>query len=198
MDAEAFDRARLANLIHDRPLQMLAASSLRLEMLRERTSGIDDAALEISRLIASTIAELRLCVSILEPPDDGVGLGATIRRIVTDSSLAGDIPVEFNGADDVDLDARGANAAKAIVVDAMISAVHEGRGTLVIGLTKNEDAVHLTIHGLPANSADLTALLARSAARAEATGARLWSEAGAPSSSTVDIVWPLHVAVVGP
>ena len=186
MDADTLDRRRLADMVHDHPLQLLAAASLRMDLLRERDPSIDESASAISSLLESTVASLRVLTDMLAP-DVSLGLGIGLRRFASAAALVVRTHVDVTGADSVELADQPARAAQQIVCDAVMSAGSAGAGVVEIDLDQSSDAVVLTLRSTPSSLGAMPGLLARIAARAQATGGCLLEEPEA-----VSVSWPRH------
>ena len=79
--AQEEERTRIANDIHDDPLQKLVAMKMRMELLR-RTNDPTEAA-ELHELVMSCIKSLRFLLFDLRPPVlDEQGLGPAIQRAI--------------------------------------------------------------------------------------------------------------------
>ncbi|MDI1289900.1 MAG: histidine kinase [bacterium] len=191
MDAEVLYQARLAEFLHDQPLQTLAAATLRLDMLRERAPEVADSVQSIVELLGGTVARLRLLVALLEPPDLDAGLGTELRRLASAASHAG-LDVSVGGDASVDLDERSATAALRIVADALLSIAPSTARPLAVDLTQSADGARLTVIG-PASIAGLADLLTRIAARAEASGGLL-TTSSVRQSSTFFVSWTHRVS----
>jgi signal transduction histidine kinase len=80
--AQEDERTRIANDIHDDPLQKLVAAKMKTELV-ERASGGSSAFEEIKEALRSCISSLRLLLFDLRPPIlDEEGVGAAIRYVL--------------------------------------------------------------------------------------------------------------------
>ncbi len=191
MDAEVVFEAHLATLLHDQPLQTLAAATLRLDMLRERTPDVADSVHSVVELLDETVARLRLLVALLEPPDPDSGLGVALRRLASAATQAR-LDVSFIGDNSVDLDERSASAAMRIVSDALLSIAPTAARPLAVELTQSADDVRLTL--IDSTSATgLADLFTRIAARAEASGGLL-TTSSIGESATLLVSWTHQVS----
>lgn len=186
-DVDALDRSRLADVVHDQPLQLLAAAMLRLDMLRASAANLEPSVHAITDLLSETVSGLRLFMALLQSPDVDLGLGIALQRLTSAASLAWQREVTFAGAQSVDLDERSARAAHRIVVDAMMTT--SPSACLAIELSQSVDDVRLALSTSPMPASLPPDLLARIAARVEATGGRL---PDVVAGSTVAISWPLR------
>jgi hypothetical protein len=189
MDADTLDRRRLADIVHDHPLQLLAAASLRMDLLRERDPSIDESASAISSLLDSTVASLRALTAMLVTPEVEGGPGIALRRLAEGAHLVAGTHVDVTYSDSADLDERSTRAAQQIACDAVLSAGPAGARAVEIGLTESVDQVLLTLRSTPHALTASSDLLTRIAARAESTGGCLLEDS---EPSTITVSWPRH------
>lgn len=96
VDAQEDERQRIANDIHDDPLQKLVAAKMRVELVQRKYDGED--LLEVHEIVRSCIKSLRFLLFDLRPPIlDERGLGPAIERFIEHW----DIGVAFTVVDDL-------------------------------------------------------------------------------------------------
>ena len=184
LDADAEYHARLASLIHDQPLQTLAAASLRLDVLRDRAPDVAASVESIVDLLRETATRLRLLIALLELPDADTGLASSLQRLVS-AAYRADVDVTLLVDDSLAMGERASRAATRIVADAVLTL--GSPGALVLELGQSGDVVLLNVTA-QAPSADLVDLLVRTAARAEASGGRLVRTT--PDGGSFVVPWP--------
>jgi len=77
---ETRERAVLAEVIHDEPIQLIVAAILRIDLLHSRSTGDHaDQLDEIATLLESSVDRLRRLIVALSPPDLTAGVGDALR-----------------------------------------------------------------------------------------------------------------------
>jgi signal transduction histidine kinase len=96
VQAQEDERRRIATEIHDDPVQAMTAVEMRLESLRRRLTGPDEAEAldEVARTVQETVARLRHLLFELRPPGlDREGLAAALKTQL--ERLSGETGVRF-------------------------------------------------------------------------------------------------------
>lgn len=147
--AESRERARLADAVHDEPLQLAAAALLRLDsyraqLLESAPAGrvVDD----IADMLESCVGQLRKVVGTLTPPDLSDGLGPALRRLADGIFLGTAAQVQVRGPDQVALDPDSTEAAYRILHEALVNArKHAHATTVTLDLAQHDQAVTLRV-----------------------------------------------------
>ena len=79
---ESKERMRLAEAVHDEPLQLVVAAMLRLEVMRgQLPPASGDPVDDIERMLETAVEQLRTLIGTLTPPDLSAGLGPALRAL---------------------------------------------------------------------------------------------------------------------
>jgi len=105
VNAQEDERQRIANDIHDDPLQKLVAAKMRVELVQRKYDGEDLS--EVHEIVGSCIKSLRFLLFDLRPPIlDERGLGPAIERFIEHWDIGVDFAVNDDFLMDVPADAR--------------------------------------------------------------------------------------------
>jgi signal transduction histidine kinase len=202
---EARERGRLAEVLHDEPLQLAVAAMLRLDTFRAQLPDTDPGASVIEAVVAmveSCVAALRTVIGGLTPPDLSDGLGPALRRLADGIFLGTEVKVQVRGSDHVHLEADTAETVYRILREALVNArKHAGPDTVVLDLDEDDVSVVARLSddgiGVDADSAASEAKvafghlgMASMRARAAAANARLTIRRRSPGGTLVELEVP--------
>ncbi|MFF0817810.1 sensor histidine kinase [Rhodococcus sp. NPDC003318] len=143
MNAEERERRRLAEYLHDGPLQTVLAARMDLDEALERTPDPSVAAAEAA--LRETASQLRSTVTTLHPQVlEQLGLTAALRELAEASARRAGYAL------DLDLDEVGRPACQSLLYRTARELVanverHAGAGTVALHLTRNADAIDLVL-----------------------------------------------------
>lgn len=157
-NVEERERLILAEAIHDEPLQLIVAATMRLDTmvgdLGSRSVDVE----ELIELLEDAVSKLRTLLIALTPPDLGDGLGTALQRLaesvfVVDRSVT----VEVTGANQVRLTPlRQLNACR-ILREALVNARKHARARHIwLNVTEADGMVRASVRddGVGAESLD--------------------------------------------
>jgi PAS domain S-box-containing protein len=149
-DAEDDERRRLAESLHDGPIQDLAAMSLRLGTLRLGITGDDERAQrvrDIEDAIRTTIGELRELMFALQPAEIGdAGLVTSLRTCIAVVFGDDEDSVELLAALPQEPPSNVASTTFRIAREALINARrHAGPAHVVIEVAASNDGLNLEV-----------------------------------------------------
>jgi signal transduction histidine kinase len=205
--AESRERGRLADAVHDEPVQIAVAAALRLHSYRTHLSETDPGRQvigDIAGMLESCVDQLRTLMVTLTPPDLSSGLGPALKRLAAGIFLGTDVSVHVRGADHVHLASDTKDTIYRILREALINARKHAHATSVtIDLTEDDEAVTLRLTddgvGMVALAPDSRGAfghlgMSSMRARAAAADARLTITGGVGTGTEVELVVPLHIA----
>ena len=137
LEAEQRERARLAEFLHDGPMQRLVA------LRQDVAEGSDDVSRAVAGRVETAIAETRAIISSYHP--------ATVRELGFEASIRAAV-APFPAAEDVDLSIRDAVGERAttllvpIAQELVVNAVKHARPTAIrVVLERNDDRIVLEV-----------------------------------------------------
>ena len=205
---ESRERGRLADAVHDDPLQLAVAALLRLDSYRAGLSQADpsgDVIDGIANMLESCVEQLRTLIGTLTPPDLSRGLGPALRQLAEGLFLGTEVGLRVRGPDHVHLDPSTKETIYRILREALVNArKHAHATTVTLDLTEDPRAVTLLLTddgvGLPGanNAADAGMAfghlgMSSMRARAAAANARLTVRGAVGGGTVVELVIPRHV-----
>jgi signal transduction histidine kinase len=146
-DTESRERGRLAEAVHDEPLQLVVAAMLRLDSLRETLperarQPLDD----IAEMLRVSVDMLRTLTADLTPPDLRTGLGDALERLATAVFLGSATTVHVVGPKHVPLGLEAKVTAYRIAREALVNARKHAQARLVtVELSEDSDSVRLRL-----------------------------------------------------
>jgi signal transduction histidine kinase len=199
--AEQEERRRLAELLHDGPVQSVSAISQMLDAaqaaLRDGdTQRADDILARGLELARGTSRDLRALCDDLEPRAlRELGLGTAVEALARRVSARHDVAIQLAAERADELGEHAQTALYQIIREAIDQAVRRGAPT----------RIDVTLRALPSGGAELVvsddgpperraAVLEALAERAASLGARFSSEARYPRGSTVRVELPPSAA----
>ena len=146
---ESRERGRLADAVHDEPLQLAVAALLRLDSYRAQLPEGDaggDAIDDIAALLEPCVSQLRTLVGTLTPPDLSRGLGVALRRLAEGVFVGTEVRVDVRGPDHVHLDPTTKETIYRIMREALVNARKHAHATAVqLDLVEHDDTVVLRL-----------------------------------------------------
>jgi signal transduction histidine kinase len=195
---EARQRALLADLIHDDPLQLIVAAMLRLENLRLQLSGPGGMVVdEITDMLETAVEQLRSLIVTLTPPELQHGLRAALQHLADGIFVGSSALVGIVGPAHVRLDPKAKETVYRIVREALVNVRKHAQATNVaVIIGESSDTVRITISddgvGIGAVEASPGHLgLASMRARALAARADLHVESEPGRGTVVQLVVPM-------
>jgi PAS domain S-box-containing protein len=150
--AEQRERGRLAEDLHDGPVQDLTALSMRLGGMIDRLSdrpldrqpSVDDVTTLLRRsedLVVNAISELRTVMFRLSPPDlEGLGFGQALRSRAEKIFAGTNITVGVHGGVEIDPSQDVLSTAFRLAQEALVNArKHSGASNVTITLSSSDD-----------------------------------------------------------
>jgi len=172
---EARERTRMAEIIHDEPIQLVVAAMMRLDNLQQRLDATDADELDkTADLLEGAVDQLRdLIVVALTPPDLSDGLGVALRDLAAGIFAATNTDFAVDGREHAHLVPSTQTAVYNILRDVLVGIRKAARAQhikldiadheddLVFSLTYDSKASILDPRG---SGCDLVTLRARAAA----------------------------------
>lgn len=144
---EERERTRLAEAVHDDPLQLVVAALLRLDGLQPQlpetlTEPVD----HVAGMLEDAVERLRHLIVALSPPDLAGGLGPALRVLAEGVFVGTSTQVELEGPADVPLSPDVQALVYRVLREALVNArKHARAGRVVIGLAVHPDEVRVGV-----------------------------------------------------
>lgn len=204
---ESRERRRLADAVHDEPLQLSVAAMLRLDSYRAQLADSDPGGQvidDIADMLETCAGQLRTLIGTITPPDLSQGLGPALRRLAEGIFIGTKVQIHVRGPDHVHLDPKTKETVYRVLREGLLNARKHAHATMVtLDLSQTDEVVTLRLAddgvGIiePSPSPDAGRTLGHLGmssmrARASAANAQLTIE-GAPGAGTVvELVVPRH------
>lgn len=200
---EARERTLLAEVVHDEPLQLIAAALLHVDSLRRQVPGPAAETLEqVAALLDRSGEQLRRLITTLTLPDLEAGLGAVLRDLAEGIFLDGRTVVDVTVPEHVPLSASSSSMAYLVLREALVNVRKHARAEHVdVAVVLESDAVVLSVADDGVGSEKLTAGsghlgVPAMRARAQAIGAGLDMTSQVGYGTTVTLRVPRSVPYV--
>lgn len=144
---EGRERMRLAEAVHDEPLQHVVAAMLRLDTLSSQPADAADESVEkVLGMLETAVAQLRTLIATLTPPDLTLGLGPALRQLAKSTFASSTTQVTVTGPDHVSLDPHAEESVYRIIREGLINAHKHARCSHVtIDLAESIDLVTIRL-----------------------------------------------------
>lgn len=148
--AQEEERARIAQDIHDGPIQIAAGLIQKLQIAEITSERIDE---ETRHLLNDTeemaeglVDDLRDICDSLVPPWISLGIVSSIEEAAARLSRQHDISITVNASEEIEADTRASLAIFRIFQEAVSNAVRHGRASSVeVAITRDGDALEVVI-----------------------------------------------------
>ncbi len=202
---EERERLLLAEAIHDEPLQLVVAATMRLDALAGTFAARPDEAEQVMLILEDAIGKLRTLITALTPPELTDGLGLALRRLaqavfVVDPSVV----VTVTGRKYVSLSPpRELNVCR-ILREGLVNARKHARAKHIwLTLSEADGWVTAVLRDDGVGAADLDARpghlgMATMRGRAAAEDGRLEVAAAPGEGTTIVLTVPIDAPVVAP
>lgn len=141
-EVEERERVLLAEAIHDDPMQLIIAVSMRLEMISFRPEAPSAELDELVELLESAVERLRTLITALTPPDLSDGLGPALRRLGEGIFIGTRTRVSYTGPSSVRLDNPRTDTAYRVFREALVNArKHANADNVDLTLTDDGNSV---------------------------------------------------------